>query len=177
MAVPTELVKELRERTGAGVKECRDILMQADGDINKAIELLREKGIQAAEKKVGREAKEGRVEVYIHPGSRLAAMVELNCETDFVARTEDFIGLSKEIALHIAATNPRYLKVEDVAEADIAESDMTAEKYYEENVLLAQPFVKNPSMTIEDKLKEGIAKLGENIRISRFVRYEVGDSE
>lgn len=174
MAVSIELVKELRERTGAGIKECKDILEQTDGNINKAIEILRAKGIEAAAKKATREAKEGLVGVYVHYGSRVAGMVELNCETDFVARTDDFISLANALAQHIVALNPRYVSVDEVTDEAVAESGQTREKFVEENVLLAQPFVKDPSRTIEEKIKEAIAKLGENIVIRRFVRYEVG---
>ncbi len=175
MAVTADMVKELRERTGAGIKDCKDVLVETDGDLNKAIEILREKGIEAAAKKQSREAKEGRVEVYVHPGSRLVAMVEVNCETDFVARTDDFINLAREIALHVAATNPKYLTVEEVPPEEIEESGMPADKFYEENVLMAQPFVKDGSLTIQEKIKHGIATVGENVVIRRFVRYEVGD--
>lgn len=174
MAVSIELVKELRERTGAGIKECKDILTQTEGDIKKAIEILRERGIEAAAKKASREAKEGRVEIYVHPGSRLAAMVEINCETDFVARTDDFIALCRDLALHVAAANPRYLNAEDITDEAVAESEQSREKFIEETVLLAQPFVKNSSLTIADLLQQAIAKLGENCVIRRFVRYEVG---
>jgi elongation factor Ts len=174
VAVSIELVKELRERTGAGIKECKDILTQTEGDIKKAIEILRERGIEAAAKKASREAKEGRVEIYVHPGSRLAAMVEINCETDFVARTDDFIGLCRDLALHVAAANPRYLNAEEVTDEAVAESEQSREKFIEETVLLAQPFVKNSSLTIADLLQQAIAKLGENCVIRRFVRYEVG---
>jgi len=175
VAVTADMVKELRERTGAGIKDCKDVLVETDGDLNKAIEILREKGIEAAAKKQSREAKEGRVEVYVHPGSRLVAMVEVNCETDFVARTDDFINLAREIALHVAATNPKYLTVEEVPPEEIEESGMPADKFYEENVLMAQPFVKDGSLTIQEKIKHGIATVGENVVIRRFVRYEVGD--
>jgi elongation factor Ts len=174
VAVSIELVKELRERTGAGIKECKDILTQTEGDIKKAIEILRERGIEAAAKKASREAKEGRVEIYVHPGSRLAAMVEINCETDFVARTDDFIALCRDLALHVAAANPRYLNAEDITDEAVAESEQSREKFIEETVLLAQPFVKNSSLTIADLLQQAIAKLGENCVIRRFVRYEVG---
>ncbi len=175
MAVTAGMVKELRDRTGAGFKECRDVLEQTAGDMDQAIGILRERGIEAASKKMSREASEGRIEVYIHPGSRLAAMIELNCETDFVARTEDFMQLSRELALHVAAANPRYVSVDDVAETDIAESGMSAEKFYEQHVLLAQPYVRDVSITIQDKIKESISKLGENVILRRFVRYEVGE--
>lgn len=175
MAVTTDMVKELRDRTGAGIKECKDILTQTDGNMNKAIEILRERGIEAAAKKADREAREGRVEVYIHPGSRLAALVELNCETDFVARTDDFIKLSKDLALHVAAANPRYLTVDDVPAEAIAESGQKPEKFYEDYVLLSQPYVRDAGQTIQDMIKSGIARLGENIIVRRFVRFEVGE--
>src|SRR5262245_56672957 len=125
------MVKELRERTGAGFKECKDILTETGGDIDKAIEALKQKGLADAGKKQHREAREGRIEVYVHPGSRMAAMVELNCETDLVARIENFIALARDLALHIAATNPRYLRVEDVPAEDLAASDLPAERFYE----------------------------------------------
>jgi elongation factor Ts len=168
------MVKELRERTGAGIKECKDILSQTGGDIKQAIDLLRERGMKVSDKVQGREANEGRIEVYIHPGARMAALVEVDCETDFVARTDDFIALAKDLALHIAATNPRYLKVEDVPAAEIADSGETAEKFAEQYVLMAQPFIKDGSRTIEDKIKETVAKVRENIVVRRFVRYEIG---
>jgi elongation factor Ts len=173
VAITAEMVKELRDRTGAGFKECKDILTQTEGDLEKAIELLKAKGLEDAGKKHHREAREGRIEVYIHPGSRMAAMVELNCETDFVARTDSFIALARDLALHIAATSPRYLRVEDVPAEEVAASGMPAEKFYEDVVLLAQTFVKDPSQTIHDKIQAGIARMGENIVVRRFVRYEI----
>jgi elongation factor Ts len=172
--VTAQMVKELRERTGAGIKECKDILVQADGDLSQAIKLLREKGLKVSDKVQGREAKEGRIEVYIHPGSRMAAMVEVDCETDFVARTEDFIALAKDLALHIAATNTRYLTAADVPAAEIEASGESADKFYEQYVLMAQPFIKDGSRTIEEKIKETVAKVRENIIVRRFVRYEIG---
>jgi len=172
--ITAQMVKELRERTGAGIKECKDILTQTEGDMKKAIEALREKGLKVSEKVQCREANEGRIEVYVHPGSRMAALVELDCETDFVARTEDFIALAKDLALHIAATNPRYLKAEDVPAEAIAESGESADKYYEQYVLMAQPFIKDGSRTIEEKIKETVAKVRENLIVRRFVRYEIG---
>jgi elongation factor Ts len=168
------MVKELRERTGAGIKECKDILSQAAGDMGKAIELLRDRGMKVSDKVQGREANEGRIEIYVHPGSRMAAMVEIDCETDFVARTDDFIALAKDLALQVAAMNPRYVRPDDVPADEIAASGETAEKYYEQNVLLAQPFVKDGSRTIEEKIKDTVAKVRENIVIRRFVRYEIG---
>jgi elongation factor Ts len=167
------MVKELRERTGAGIKECKDILEQTGGDIKLAIEKLREKGMKVSDKVQGRETTEGRIEIYVHPGNKMATIVEVACETDFVARTEDFIALSKELALHIAAMNPRYIRTEDVP-ADAVPSDMKPEKFYEEVVLLKQAYVKDPSQSIEDRIKAAVAKLRENVVVRRFVRYEIG---
>ena len=172
--ITAQMVKELRERTGAGIKECKDVLSQTAGDIGKAIEVLRERGLKVSDKVQGREANEGRIEVYIHPGARMAAMVEVDCETDFVGRTDDFIALAKDIALQVAAMNPRYVKPEDVPAEEIAASGEKAEKFYEQHVLLSQPFVKDGSKTIEDKIKETVAKVRENIVVRRFVRYEIG---
>lgn len=172
--VTTQMVKELRERTGAGIKECRDILVQTNGDLNAAIDELAKRGLRVSEKVQGREAREGRIEVYVHAGNRMAAMVELNCETDFVARTEDFIALAKDIALHVAAMNPRYLRTDEVPAEEIQASGETPEKFYEANVLMAQYFVRDGSQTIEDKIKATVAKVRENIVIRRFVRYEIG---
>jgi elongation factor Ts len=174
VAVSIELVKELRERTGAGIKECKDILEQTDGNINKAIEILREKGIEAAAKKASREAREGLIGIYVHYGSRIAGLVELNCETDFVARTEDFQVLANGIAQHVVALNPRFITADQVTDEIVAESGQDRDTFIKENVLLAQPYVKEPSRSIEEKIKEAIAKLGENIIVSRFVRYEIG---
>jgi elongation factor Ts len=168
------MVKELRERTGAGIKECKDILSETNGDIGKAIELLRQKGLKVSDKVQGREAREGRVEIYVHPGNRMAAMVELNCETDFVARTDDFIALAKDLALHVAAMNPRYITADEVPAAEVEASGEPADKYYEQHVLLAQPFVKDGSQTIEDKIKATVAKIRENVIVRRVVRYEIG---
>lgn len=172
--ITAQMVKELRERTGAGIKECKDILGQVDGNMQKAIEKLRERGLRVSEKVQGRETREGRIEVYIHPGSRMAAMIEINCETDFVARTEDFLALAKDIALHVAAVSPKYITADDVPAAEIEASGLTPAKYYEEHVLLAQPFVKNPAQTIEDKIKDVVAKIRENVVVRRFARYEIG---
>jgi elongation factor Ts len=172
--ITAQMVKDLRERTGAGIKECKDILVQTGGNIEQAIELLREKGLKVSDKVQGREAREGRIEVYTHPGNRMVAMVELDCETDFVARTDDFIALAKDLALHIAAMNPRYIRPDEVPAAEVEASGEPAEKYYEQNVLMAQYFVKDGSQTIEDKIKTTVAKLRENIVVRRFVRYEIG---
>jgi elongation factor Ts len=172
--ITAQMVKELRERTGAGIKECKDILTQTSGNIDEAIKLLRERGMKISDKVQGREAREGRVEIYMHPGNRMAAMIEINCETDFVARTDDFIALAKDLALHVAAMNPRYIRPEDVPAAEVEASGEPAEKYYEQVVLLAQPFVKDGSQTIEDKIKATVAKVRENVIVGRFVRYEIG---
>ncbi len=172
--VTAQMVKELRERTGAGIKECKDVLTQTGGDMDKAIALLREKGLKVSEKVAGREAREGRVEVYVHAGNRMAAMVELNCETDFVGRNEEFIQLAKDIALQIAAMNPRYISVDEVPAAEIEASGLAPEKYYEEVVLLKQPFVRDNAQTIEEKIQAAVAKLRENVVVRRFVRYELG---
>ena len=171
--VTAQMVKELRERTGAGIKECRDTLVQTAGNMQQAIEVLREKGLKVSEKVQGREASEGRLEVYMHTGNRMAALIELSCETDFVARTDDFISLAREIAMQVAAMNPRYIRVEDVPEGSVP-SDTKPEKYYEETVLLAQPYVKEPSQTIEDRIKATVAKVRENIVVRRIQRWEIG---
>ena len=175
MAVTMEQVKELRDRTGAGILECKKVLEQAGGDVNQALGLLRERGLQVAAKKSTREVKEGRVEIYVHPGNKVVAMVELNCETDFVGRNDEFVQLAKDIALHIAAMNPQYLRKDDVTEEALQGPEVSSpEKFYEENVLIEQPFVRQPNVTIGQKIQDTIAKTGENIVIRRFTRYEVG---
>lgn len=172
--ISAQMVKDLRERTGAGIKECKDILSQTNGDMNKAIELLRERGLKVSDKVKDREAHEGRIEIYVHNGSRMAAMVELNCETDFVARTPEFIQLSKDIAMHVAAVNPKYITPDQVPAEEVEASGLSAEKYAEEVVLLKQAYVRNPSQTIEDMIQETVAKIRENVVVRRFVRYEIG---
>jgi len=175
MAVSMEQVKELRERTGAGILECKKVLEQADGNVNRALELLREKGLEVAKKKATREAREGRIDVYVHHDSKKAGIVELNCETDFVARNEEFIQLARDIALQVAAMNPQFLRREDVPETALEAPEVTSpESFYAENVLLDQPFVRQPNVTIGQKIQDTIAKTGENIVVRRFVRYEVG---
>lgn len=175
MAISMEQVKELRDRTGAGILECKKVLEQTNGDINQALGLLRERGLQVAAKKAEREAKEGRIEVYIHPGNKVVGLVELNCETDFVARNEEFIQLAKDIALQVVGANPRYLRREDVpAEALQAPEVDSPEAFYTEHVLLEQPFVRQPNVTIGQKINETIAKIRENIVVRRFQRFEVG---
>ena len=195
--ITAALVKELRERTGAGMMDCKKALSATDGDLEKAIDFLREKGLAAAAKKAGRVAAEGLVEAYIHGGGRIGVLVEVNCETDFVAKTDAFKELVKDIAIHIAATNPSYLKREEVPTAELEQEQavlaeqarnegkpekiiekMVAgriEKYYKEVCLMEQPFVKDPDKTISDLITESIAKIGENISIRRFTRYQLGE--
>ena len=195
--ITAALVKELRERTGAGMMDCKKALSATDGDLEKAIDFLREKGLAAAAKKAARVAAEGLVEAYIHGGGRIGVLVEVNCETDFVAKTDAFKELVKDIAMHIAATNPSYLKREEVPTAELEHEQavlaeqarnegkpekiiekMVAgriEKYYKEVCLMEQPFVKDPDKTISDLITESIAKIGENISIRRFTRYQLGE--
>jgi elongation factor Ts len=197
MAVSASAVKELRERTGAGMLDCKKALDETNGDLEKAIELLREKGLAAAAKKGGRIATEGTVESYIHAGGRIGVLVEINCETDFVGKTEQFREFARDIAMQIAAASPRYVRREEVPtdelekEKEILRAQALAEgkpekivdkmvegrinKYYEEYCLLEQSFIKDPDKTIETLLKEKISTIGENISIRRFVRYELGE--
>lgn len=189
-------VKALRARTGAGIMDCKKALAETNGDIEKAIEYLRKQGAALAEKKQDRATNEGLIEAYIHPGSRLGVLVEVNCETDFVAKTDDFKTLARDLAMQIAATNPIAVRREDIPEAVIErEKDIyrtqaknenkpehiidrviegKLEKFYQENVLLEQHFVKNPDITVKELITEAIAKLGENITVRRFVRFELG---
>ena len=165
-----DAIKELRELTNCGIIDCKKALEQAGGDLKKAKELLREKGLQMALKKASRVANEGRIEAYVHNGNKIGVIVEVNCETDFVARNESFIQFSKDLAMHIAAMAPAYLKKEDVApEALAGGADIKAV------CLLEQPFVKDTSKSIQDLLNELVAKIGENIVIGRFVRYKIGE--
>ena len=196
-AITAALVNELRQRTGAGMMECKKALVEANGDIGDAEVILRKRGIAAAGKKAGRATKQGLIGSYIHAGGQLGVMVEVNCESDFVARTDDFKELVHDVAMHIAAADPKYLRREDVP-ADVLEKereiardrarnegkpdkvlDRIVEgriaKYYEEVCLLDQPFVKEATVTIEQLVKAKIAKLGENMSIARFVRFKVGD--
>lgn len=166
MPVSANDVKLLREQTGAGVMECKRALEEADGNFEKAKQLLKEWGAARAEKRAAREASQGLVEAYIHAGGRIGVLVEVNCETDFVARTETFKDLAHDLAMQVAATNPVALSQEDLPEG--AEGDP------KDLCLLLQPFIKDPSRTVQDVIKEAIAKTGENIRVRRFVRYELG---
>ncbi|MFD1674678.1 translation elongation factor Ts [Alicyclobacillus fodiniaquatilis] len=195
--VTAALVKELREKTGAGMMDCKKALTEAEGDIERAMEVLREKGLASAAKKAGRVAAEGLVESYIHAGGRIGVLVEINCETDFVAKNEDFRAFVKDVAMHIAASNPQFVRREEVSEEVIAKEreilraqtlnegkpekivdkivDGRIDKYYKENCLLEQSFVKDPDKTVETLLREKIATIGENISIRRFARFVVGE--
>uniref|UniRef100_A0A7C3MH59 Elongation factor Ts n=1 Tax=Dictyoglomus thermophilum TaxID=14 RepID=A0A7C3MH59_DICTH len=197
MEITIEMIKELRERTGAGVMEAKRALEEANGDMEKAVTILREKGVIKAAKKAGRIAKEGIIEAYIHTGEKLGVLVEVNCETDFVARTDEFRRLAKEIALQIAGMNPQYVSKEDVPQEVIEKEkeiyrtqlknegkpdhviekiiEGKLEKFYEEVCLLEQPFVRNPEIKVKDLITEAISKLGENIVVRRFARFVVGE--
>ncbi len=198
MDISVTRVKELREATGAGVLECRKALEQWNGDLEKATAYLREKGLAKAAKKAERVVKDGRVEVYAHPGNRVGVILEVNCESDFVARTEDFKAVVHDLALHIAFANPRYVRPEDipaeVLEAQRAEFQSEAaatgkpanvlerivqgklDKFYDEVCLLRQPFVKDDKVKVGDLVTGAIVKIGENIVVRRFVRYELGEA-
>jgi len=169
-----DAIKELREQTNCGIIDCKKALAEAKGDINKAKAILREKGLQMALKKASRAANEGRVEVYIHQGNKLGVLVEVNCETDFVARNEDFIAFTKNVAMHIAAMSPKYIKKDDVP-ADVLSKEADQAMFLKSVVLLEQPFVKEPSKSIQDLLNELVAKIGENIMVGRFVRFKIGE--
>lgn len=168
MEVSASAVKELRDRTGAGIMDSKRALVEAGGNLEKAIAILEERGLARAERKSGRVAEQGLIDCYIHAGGRIGAMVEVNCETDFVARTPEFQQLAHEIALQIAATAPKY-----VAAADVPADDQAQVK---ELALLAQPYIKDPSLTVEDLIKRSVAKLGEAIRVRRFTRYALGEA-
>jgi elongation factor Ts len=195
MAITVDMVKSLRERTGAGVLDCRNALAEVDGDFDEAIKLLKKKGLAVAAKKAEREANEGLVEAYIHAGGKLGVLVELNCETDFVARTEDFQELAHDLAMQVAGAGAKYLAPEDIPQdvlerekerhlEEIGDSkpeeivqkivDGKLKKYYQEVCLLEQPFIKDEEMTIRDLMTSKIAKLGENIKVRRFARFELG---
>ncbi|GIO96349.1 MULTISPECIES: translation elongation factor Ts [Paenibacillus] len=197
MAVTASAVKELRERTGAGMLDCKKALDETNGDIDKAVAVLREKGLSAAANKAGRIATEGVVESYIHGGGRIGVLVEINCETDFVGKTDQFKEFARDIAMHIAAANPKYVRREEVPteelekEKEILKNQALNEgkpekivekmvegrinKYYEEYCLLEQSFIKDPDKTINTLLNEKISTIGENISIRRFARFELGE--
>jgi elongation factor Ts len=180
MAITTEMVRALRDETGAGIMDSKRALEEAGGNIEKAKEVLRQQGLARAGKKSDRSALQGLIEPYIHGGGRIGALIEINCETDFVARTPDFQGLAHDVAMQVAAIPPRYVSVEDVPEADIAglvKEFGSKEEAFKQVVLLEQAFIKDAKKTIGDIIKEGIAKLGENIVIRRFSRFELGESQ
>jgi len=197
MSIDATLVKDLREKTGAGILDCQKALTQSGGDMAKAIDFLRQKGLATAQKKSGRVTNDGLIASYIHAGNKLGVLLEVNCETDFVAKTDDFQELARDLAMHIAAADPRYLKREEVPGtvlekekeiflAQAKESGKPAtvlekivagriEKFFAEVCLLEQPFVKDPSVTVKDLLGQKIAKLGENISVRRFTRFRLGE--
>ncbi len=166
MDISANAVKELREKTGAGVMECKRALVDAKGDMDKAMEILRQAGLARAEKKAERVASQGVIDAYIHAGGRIGSMVELNCETDFVARNEEFKALAHDIAMQVAATAPSYISAQEVPDDQKGQ--------VAELALLEQPFIKDPKRTISDIIKDKIAKFGENIVVRRFTRYELG---
>ena len=198
MAITTEQIKELREATGAGILDCRKALVNADGDFEKALNFLREKGLATAAKRSDREASEGMVELYSHGNGRVGVMVEVNCETDFVGRSEAFRTFAHEIALQIAASDPQYVSPDDIPEEvleierekarNLARTEGKPEKIWDriiegrlekfkdENCLLRQPYVRDDSLTVEQLLLQNIASIGENIIIRRFARWELGES-
>ncbi len=174
MAISVDLIKELRNMTCASVAHCKKALEETDGDLKKAAALLRKQGLEIAAKKQSREAKEGRIEAYVHLGNKIGVLLEVNSESDFVARNSDFCQFTKDIAMHIAACSPAYLKGEDVP-ADVIEAEKDKDAYYKAHCLLEQPFVKDPSITVKDYLGTIVSKLGENIVIRRFMRYKIGE--
>jgi elongation factor Ts len=198
MEISATMVKELREKTGAGIMDCKEALSASEGSMEAAFDYLRKKGLQAAEKRSSRATREGVVHSYIHGGGRLGVLVEVNCETDFVARTDDFQELCKDLGMQIAASNPQYVSIEQVPTDAIAKErsileeqarqagrpenviakivDGRLQKYYQDVCLLEQPFVKDTDKTVKDVLRDHIAKLGENISIARFARFVLGDS-
>ena len=197
MSISAQEVKDLRDKSGCGMMECKQALVEANGNQDKAFEILRKKGAAKAQKKASRDAKEGSIISYIHPGSKLGVLLELNCETDFVANTDDFKDLGNDICMHIAATSPLSVKVDDIS-SDIVDKEKEIytdqakksgkpeniiekmvegrlKKFYQENVLLEQNFVKDPSKTITDLITEKVSVLGENIVINNFSRFQVGE--
>ena len=177
--ITTQMVKELRTATSAGVIDCKKALVETDGDFEKAVEILRKKGLASAAKRASRDTKEGIIGNYVHFGSKAASLVELNCETDFVARTDQFQQLARDLAMHVVAARPLYVSREEVpADAIAREKDIYGEgkldKWFSEVCLLEQPFIKEPERKIQDLLTDAVASLGENIRVNRFARLEIG---
>jgi elongation factor Ts len=196
--IDASMVKQLREKTGAGIMDCKEALTECSADMDKSVEYLRKKGLATAAKRAGREMSEGLVHAYIHTGGKIGVLVEVNCETDFVAKTDDFMELAKNLAMHIAASSPLGIQPEDVPpevvekekeiyKAQALESgkpekviDKIVEgklaKFFKESCLLNQPYVRNPDVTVADMLNEAIAKIGENITIRRFARFQIGEA-
>ena len=174
MKISVELVKELRYQTCASVAHCKKALEESNGDIKKAATLLRKQGLEIAAKKQDRAVKEGRIEAYVHLGNKIGVLLEVDCESDFVARNSDFTQFTKDLCMQIAACNPQYIKKEDVS-AEAAEQAKSKEEFYKAHCLLEQPFVKDPGITVKDYLGSIVGKLGENIVIRRFIRYKVGE--
>lgn len=197
MEISAALVRELREKTGAGMMDCKKALLESAGDMEKAVDYLRQKGLALASRKEGRAAAEGLVGSYIHGGGKIGVLVELNCETDFVARTPEFQDLLKDVAMQIAAANPRYIRREDVPEDELEREhqiyhqqaiesgkpekivgkivDGKMERFYSEVCLLEQEFIKDPDRQVGDLIKEVVARLGENVHVKRFMRYHIGE--
>ena len=195
--ISATMVKQLREKSGAGMMDCKQALVECDADLDKAVDFLRKKGLATAQKRAGRAMTEGTIQSYIHMGGKLGVLVEVNCETDFVAKNEDFVQFARNIAMHIAATNPLGVRAEDVSEETVQRErdiyqaqaletgkpenvitkivDGKMNKFFKENCLLNQPYVRDPDLTVEDVLNELIAKIGENITIRRFVRFQTGE--
>jgi len=173
MNISVDKIKQLRSMTYCGITDCKKALKESDGDLEKAREILRKRGLEIAAKKAGRQAREGRIESYVHLGNKIGVLLEVNCETDFVARNEDFIRFTKDVAMQIAAASPLYIKREDVP-VDLIK-DEEEEEYFKKNCLLEQLFIKDQSIAIKDYLNSVIAKIGENIVIRRFVRFQIGE--
>lgn len=174
MKISAKEIQKLREKTSAGVMDCKKALSEAKGDFTKAMKFLRDRGVAIAQKKASRLAREGRIEAYVHLNNRIGVLVEINCETDFVAKCDDFKTLSRDLAMQIAALNPQYVKKEDVPGDVVQENKSNLDDFYKINCLLEQSFVKDQSKSIKDYVTEAIAKIGENIVISRFSRFQLG---
>ena len=196
--ISATMVKQLREKSGAGMMDCKQALVECDADLDKAVDFLRKKGLATAQKRAGRAMTEGTIQSYIHMGGKLGVLVEVNCETDFVAKNDDFVQFARNIAMHIAATNPLGVRAEDVPEETVQRErdiyqaqaletgkpenvitkivDGKMSKFFKENCLLNQAYVRDPDLTVEDVLNELIAKIGENITIRRFVRFQTGEA-
>ncbi|MCL5773864.1 MAG: translation elongation factor Ts [Firmicutes bacterium] len=199
MTISAALVKELRNKTGSGVMDCREALSKSGGDVDKAMDFLRQKGLASAEKKSSRATGDGKIESYIHTGGKVGVLIEVNCETDFVAKTEEFNNLARELAMQVAALSPQYTGINDVPGEIVKAEELTVReiiskegkkgkelddavekavhKFYKSVCLLEQPYIRDESKTISDLIKESVAKLGENITVKRFVRFALGDGK